>query len=436
MSEASLETVGKLVEPTRVHRSIYVDPAIFDLEMERIFGHAWVLIGHDSQIPNPGDYFTTIVGRQPVIMVRHTDGSIRVLYNRCGHRGAKVVGDRAGNARFFRCCYHGWTFRTDGQVLSVPLRHGYDDTAFDAQNPAFWMPRAARSDSYRGFVFASLAPEGPDLTSFLGGVASSLDDFVDRAPGGRVEVAGRPFRVMQRNNWKVFFENLNDAMHALVVHESSVDAARTEIARMDAEGQTSYAADVIPTMDKNGLPYSSWEKLETTAFEWGHSYLGGFFNPESYESSYVEALEKAHGNARMREILSVNRHNTIIYPSCSTQSAYQQLRVIRPIAVDRTMVEIYNFRLQGAPADTYRRTMIFTNLTNSPSSIVMPDDVEAYNRVQEGLGVNGADWISFDREAGRETRNNGALTAPATSEMPMRNQMRVWRKYMTAETLG
>ncbi|HTW86556.1 MAG TPA: hypothetical protein VMD75_00995, partial [Candidatus Binataceae bacterium] len=161
-----------------------------------------------------------------------------------------------------------------------------------------------------------------------------------------------------------------------------------------------------------------------------------FFNPESYERTYVEALEKAYGTERMREILSVNRHNAIIYPSCSTQSAYQQLRVIRPLAVDRTMVEIYNFRLAGAPADTYRRTMIFTNLTNSPSSIVMPDDLEAYNRVQEGLGSSGSDWISFDRESGRDHRSNGSLTANATSEMPMRNQMRVWRKYMTAEALG
>src|SRR5262249_13400722 len=139
MSELSVEDLARLVEPDRVHRSIYVDPAIFDLEMERIFGRAWVIVGHESQVPNPGDYFTTIIGREPVIMVRQADGSIRVLYNRCGHRGAKIIGDRSGNVRFFRCCYHGWTFRTDGQVHSVPMRHGYDGTAFDPNNQAFWM---------------------------------------------------------------------------------------------------------------------------------------------------------------------------------------------------------------------------------------------------------------------------------------------------------
>jgi len=435
MTDIAIESIKKMVEPSRVHRSLYVDQAIFDLEMDRIFGHAWIYVGHESQIPNPGDYVTALVGRQQVILVRHSDGTPRVLYNRCGHRGARVVAAPSnGNARFFRCCYHGWTFRTDGEVLSIPVRRGYDDTGFDARNSAYWMPRAPRVDNYRGFIFASLAAEGPGLEEWLGGVASSLDDIVDRAPAGRVEVAGQPFRVLQRNNWKLFFENLNDAMHAIVVHESSVDAARTALARMnDRETPAhSYADDVMPTLDKNGAPYAMWEQIKTRTYDHGHSYIGGFFNPESFESTYVQSLERAYGKERMTEILSVNRHNSIIYPTCSTQAAYQQLRVIRPLSVDRTMIEIYNFRLIGAPDDTYRRTLIFSNLTNSPSSIVMPDDLEAYNRVQEGLGINGADWISFHRDLGRDDVQPEHTDGIGTSELPMRNQFRAWLGYMTA----
>src|SRR5579885_281799 len=137
------EELRRLVEPNRVHRAIYVDPAIFALEMERIFERAWIYVGHETQLPNAGDYLTAQIGRQPVIMVRHDDGSLRVLYNRCGHRGARVVGG-TGNLRHFRCCYHGWIFRTDGSVLSVPLRRGYDGTAFDPANRAFWMPSVPR----------------------------------------------------------------------------------------------------------------------------------------------------------------------------------------------------------------------------------------------------------------------------------------------------
>ncbi|MGH7908050.1 MAG: aromatic ring-hydroxylating dioxygenase subunit alpha [Candidatus Binataceae bacterium] len=430
------ESLKRLVEPDRVNRSMYVDPAIFDLEMDRIFGHAWIYVGHDSQIPNPGDYITALIGKQQVILTRHTDGSPRVLYNRCAHRGAQIVPpSTSGNVRFFRCCYHGWTFRTDGQVLSVPLRHGYDDTPLDTSNPAFWMARAARVDSYRGFIFANLSADAPELSTWLGGIASSLDDMADRAPEGRVEVAGRPYRVLQRNNWKLFYENLNDTMHAMVVHESSVDAARMALDRMNDKEtpQHSYADDVMPTMDKNGLPYPVWEKLTVTAFPYGHSFFGGFFNPESHERSYVAAMEKAYGKKRMTEILSVNRHNSIIYPTCSTQAAYQQLRVIRPIAVDRTLIEIYNFRLLGAPPDTYRRTLIFSNLTNAPGSIVMPDDLEAFNRVQRGLESEGSDWISLHRDLGKDQRGDGSITAIATSELPMRNQSRAWLEYMTAE---
>ncbi len=99
MRDAATDAIAKLVEPGRVHRRIYADPDIFELEMERIFGRAWLFVGHASQVPKPGDYVTTELGRQPVIMTRHHDGSVRVLLNRCSHRGAKVVNERRGNVR-------------------------------------------------------------------------------------------------------------------------------------------------------------------------------------------------------------------------------------------------------------------------------------------------------------------------------------------------
>ena len=115
--------VAVLIEPGRVHRDVYTDPEIFELEMERIFGRAWLYVGHASQVREPGDYITTELGRQPVIMVRHRDGAIHVLLNRCTHRGAKVVNERKGNASRLICCYHGWSFDTDGRLASVPVKH-------------------------------------------------------------------------------------------------------------------------------------------------------------------------------------------------------------------------------------------------------------------------------------------------------------------------
>jgi phenylpropionate dioxygenase-like ring-hydroxylating dioxygenase large terminal subunit len=426
--------IRALVEDDRIHRAIYTDPVLFELEIDRIFGRAWIYVGHDSQVKNPGDYIATTIGRQPVVMSRHRDGSVHVLFNRCGHRGAKVVGDRAGTVKFFRCCYHGWTFRTDGSLLGVPMRNGYDDTGLDMTDPRFGMMPLPRAESYRGFVFASLASDGPDLATYLGDARSSIDDMVDRAPEGELEVIGGCFRVLFRANWKIFLENLNDTMHPMVVHESSVKAGEIWAREHLPEG----TPDPLPVRftRNNGFPYAFWEKLTLQGYDGGHSFMGGIFPPRRTDPvflDYVAAMERAYGAERTEQILSVDRHNTIFYPNVSFQSGYQQVRIIRPLAVDRTQMDVYAFRLKGAPDEFYKHTLMYSNMVNAPSSIVMPDDHEAYNRVQEGLATQGSDWVSLHRDAGRERRDGAGLSANGTSEMPMRNQYRAWVSYMARE---
>ena len=66
----STDSFESLVQPGRVHRRLYTDPTIFELEMERIFGNAWIYVGHESQIKNTGDYVRAFIGRKPVVLVR------------------------------------------------------------------------------------------------------------------------------------------------------------------------------------------------------------------------------------------------------------------------------------------------------------------------------------------------------------------------------
>lgn len=430
----STQALAALVRGDSVHKSVYTDPRIFELEMQRIYGRAWIYVGHESQVPATGDYHTTRLGDQDVVMVRAADGRVHVLYNRCPHKGAKVVAEGDGCAgKFFRCSYHAWTFKLDGSHLAAPLKKGLEGTCYDPAHPDFSMRRLARVDSYRGFVFASQAADGPDLRSFLGGVASSIDNLCDRSPEGEVEVAGGVFRVLQQSNWKVFYENLHDTMHARVTHESSFVAAREEAKQL---GEMPFE---LLIMDGNGEPYEFWEKLELRAYRNGHGYMEGIFDPtaatrDPVSRAHFEALARVRGEDGARAILGMNRHNTVIYGSGSPHTVFQQFRVIRPLSVDRTLVEIQVFRLKGAPAQLFDRALTYANLINSPSSNVMPDDVEVYRRCQEGNRTRGGEWVSLHRYAGTDRAlEDGMVSTNGTSELPMRNQFAAWRAYMLAD---
>src|SRR5207237_9315220 len=104
----------------RVHRSAMTAPEILALERERIFDRCWLYVGHESEIPGPGDYRRRTVANRSVIFARGSDGVIRTLLNTCMHRGARVCRQDEGNARTFQCFYHAWTFDNRGELVGVP----------------------------------------------------------------------------------------------------------------------------------------------------------------------------------------------------------------------------------------------------------------------------------------------------------------------------
>jgi len=242
MRNGNADEIAKLVEPGRVHRRVYCDPDVFELEMERVFGRAWLFVGHASQVPNPGDYVTTELARQPVIMARHRDGTVRVLLNRCTHRGAKVVNERRGHAARLTCCYHGWSYDTDGALVAVPVPEG---CAADFDRSSLGLARAPRVGEYRGFVFASLADNGSSFEDHIGPMKGNIDDLVDRAPDATLALDAGVHRYVYNGNWKLQVENVLDSYHVPFGHASTVNKQGVQFARRSLRRRIHQAASRI-----------------------------------------------------------------------------------------------------------------------------------------------------------------------------------------------
>ena len=424
------DAIRALVQPDRIHRDVYTDPEIFQLEMEHLWSKTWVFVGHDSQIPGEGDYYTTQIGLQPVMMVRQRDGSVRVLRNRCSHKGAKLVSDVTGNvAGFFRCPYHAWTYRLDGGLRGVPMKGAYANTSFEECDAARGLAVIA-SHVYRGFVFARLSADGPDFTEYFNASLSSIDYLADRSPQGELEITGGVLRYMHDSNWKMFVENLNDTMHPMVAHESAAGTAKRLWADKPEDQPKPMAIEQLVPFASG---YGFFDKMGVRVFENGHSYSGVHFSIHSSYSKmpeYEAAMVEAYGEERARDILGTVRHNTVYYPSLTIKGAIQSIRVVRPIAVDKTLVESWTFRLKGAPEEILQRTITYNRLINSPLSIVGHDDQYCYRVIQEGLAAGGNEWVNLQRDWDPAEVGPPDLTVNGTSEISMRNQFRAWARFM------
>jgi phenylpropionate dioxygenase-like ring-hydroxylating dioxygenase large terminal subunit len=160
------EQIRDCVQPGRVHRRLYTDPEIFELELERIFGRAWIYVGHESQVEKPGDFIGTRIGRKPLLLVRDADGAIRLLHNQCAHRGSMVIASERGHSNEFQCCYHGWTYHLDGRLKAAPLLQGYP-RHFDPKNAEIAMTRCRASPAIAASFSAAWPPRDPRSSNIL-----------------------------------------------------------------------------------------------------------------------------------------------------------------------------------------------------------------------------------------------------------------------------
>ena len=408
----------------RVHTKAYCDPAVFEAEMERVFGRTWIYVGHASEIPDPGDFKSTTIGLQPVIVVRGEDRAIRVLVNRCVHRGAVVTREVRGNVPEFLCPYHGWVFDLAGKLVAISERRdpgGYGPN-FEAPAGLHVVPKV---DSYRGFVFACLDPAAPPLAERLGNGRRLIDRKLDMSPVGEIELKSRPYVARYPGNWKFQAENIVDAYHFMHTHKGFV-ALQARYGDSTGDFGLHKGGDAKKMHDIRFQGHT-WN------FEGGHALLerpsvGLDDDLAGPFGAYWQGLLDRHGADEMRYI-----HGKVagtVFPNMGM--IHQQIRVWRPIAPDLTEVTVYPYELKGAPAEFNAGMLRSQERFYGPSGYGQSDDVDIFMRNQQGLAGSAVEWLIIERGLeSDEQLANGDVRGMSASEAPQRALWREWQRLMS-----
>lgn len=402
----------RLIQPARVHGSLYTDPQIFEEELRKIWYRTWVFVGHETEVSNPNDYVRKKLGLQDVIMTRDAEGKIHLLFNRCAHRGNQICADSKGNSKSFRCPYHGWTFRNTGELLGYPYNQGYGGKGkLDSGLGA--VPRV---DSYGGFVFGSLATEGPTLLEHLGAAAGAIDRLVRLSPEGEVELTAGWLKHKTKANWKLLVENETDGYHPQFVHGSIFGVTGSPIGALYSDTSTAVTRNL-------GNGHSEIDlRPEFRKFNEPMRWFG---TTEERVPNYVAAMRQRYG-ADAERLLVEGPPHVMIFPNLFI--AEIQVFNIQPVAVNECVQYSTPVQLKGA--HELNKRMVSQSVGSvGPAGMLLADDTEMYERNQRGVEALSPEWLDVSRGLHRErTDENGFTIGTATDETGMRG---FWAHYKT-----
>ena len=412
LDSAPVTDFNQLIEPTRVHSRLYTDPMIFREELERIWYRTWVYVGHESEIPSNNDYVTKSIGPTPVIMVRDKAGEIRMLLNKCPHRGNQLCAYKSGNAKAFVCPYHAWTFSNSGDLMGYALPDGYEGVS----KVGVGLGRVPRIAIYRGFVFGSMAGDGCSLEEHLGGAKAAIDQLCDNSPTGEIDLTAGFLQHRTKANWKFLTENETDGYHPGSVHGSVFQVTNSGIGELYSKNSTALTRDYGNGHTEFDLR-PEWRKLDQP--------LAWFGTTSDRLPEYVAAMNAAYGSERARQIMIDGSPHTMIFPNLFI--AEIQIFVLQPVAVDESIQHVTAVQFKGAP-DINRRLRQQTMGSVGPAGLLLADDTEMYERNHRGAGILDPEWLVLSRGLHRERRDeNGFLVAHSTDEVPQRG---IWRHYL------
>jgi phenylpropionate dioxygenase-like ring-hydroxylating dioxygenase large terminal subunit len=357
--------------------------------MDRIFTRSWVFVAHETEIPNPNDFVTRRIGLDRVIVTRSANGTINILLNHCRHRGTPVCLEDAGNASHFRCPYHGWTYKNNGEFFGAP-----DLTAAYGVRPdrtEWGLIKAPRVESIHGFIFACLSKDSADLREYLGGAGWMLDAVFGLHPDG-LRALAPPERLVIRADWKSGAENFSgDTYHVATSHYSAT--------------LTGYFPGDVR---ENGAGAHGY------LFDNGHSFVGHplaeWFGPQfeywGYPTELRKQMDFSHLNDVQREMIrSVPPTIGTIFPNFSFSRvptsaspgelprAYTDIRLWQPL--EPGVMELWHWQMEYAfmPADYQRQSYIAGQFAFGAGGMIEQDDTVLW----EGAArLAGSPWARRD----------------------------------------
>lgn len=382
-----------------IDRSIFTDRSLYNQELARVFAPSWLFLGHVEQLQKPGDFFTTFMGEDPVIVTKDKEGNYRAFLNSCRHRGARVLRADYGQTRAFTCTYHGWSYGLNGELISVPNENGYSDSPFDRKD--WGLVEVAQLETVLGLIFATWNPEASPLDEQLGDMKWYMEAFLDRDSEGTTLVGGITKWVL-KGNWKLAAEQFGtDWYHVNMSHASALmvlsptgKGPKSEIANTEGRQFSDERGN------GTGFPTSSKSRFDVQPV---HNYYD------------YEALAERLGQAR-REGPMTTGHATV-FPNFSYLPVNGSIRVWHPKGPDEMEVWAWTVLDKSMPESVRNAQRLYNLRTFGPSGIFEQDDGENWSEIQAISHGWRTNTVPLNYQMGMNSETDDGTHPGSTSEL-------------------